>query len=244
MRQQIRSHLTYANVISTLALFLVLGGGTALGAYVISSNSQVGPGTISGHKPPTGDHANIIGGSVNATDLAASAVTTGKLSTGAVASPKLANGAVTATKLGSDSVNSAKIVNGSVGSADLAGEAPNDAGLALDTCDAGSDYWDVPGFGVGPHYWLDAEGIVHLDGAVSCPGTATNGTSIFHMPGKYQPAQQVVRFGVLGGSQSLAQVAVIRASNTAAVVYDAGTNGSITDDYVSLDGITYRAITP
>src|SRR5436190_2540118 len=70
MRQWLRSHLTYANVISTLALFLVLGGGTALAAYVVSSNSQIGPNTVSGHKPPTGKHANLIGGSVNGQDVA------------------------------------------------------------------------------------------------------------------------------------------------------------------------------
>ena len=77
--RRIRSHLTYANVMATLAVFLVLGGGTALAAYVVSSNSQIGPGTISGHKPPTGDHANIIGGSVDAQDLASGAVTAPKL---------------------------------------------------------------------------------------------------------------------------------------------------------------------
>jgi hypothetical protein len=70
MRERLRSHLTYANVISTLTLFLVLGGGTALAAYVVSSNSQIGPGTVSGHKPPTGKHANIIAGSINGMDIA------------------------------------------------------------------------------------------------------------------------------------------------------------------------------
>src|SRR5213592_5198558 len=70
MRQWLRSHLTYANVMSTLAVFLVLGGGTALGAYVVSSNSQIGPGTVSGHKPPSGKHANIIAGSINGADIA------------------------------------------------------------------------------------------------------------------------------------------------------------------------------
>jgi hypothetical protein len=70
MRQWLRSHLTYANVISTLSLFLVLGGGTALAAYVVGSNAQIGPGTVSGHKPPSGDHANIIAGSVNGQDVA------------------------------------------------------------------------------------------------------------------------------------------------------------------------------
>ena len=70
MRQWLRSHLTYANVMSTLAVFLVLGGGTALGAYVVSSNSQIGPGTVSGHTPPTGKHANVIAGSINGGDIA------------------------------------------------------------------------------------------------------------------------------------------------------------------------------
>ena len=68
--RRIRSHLTYANVMATLAVFLVLGGGTALASYVVSSNSQVGPNTISGHKPPSGKHANLIPGSVNGQDVA------------------------------------------------------------------------------------------------------------------------------------------------------------------------------
>ena len=83
MRQWLRPHLTYANVMVTILAFIVLGGGTALASFVISSNSQVGPGTISGHKPPSGDHANIIAGSLNGTDLANNAVTASKL--GAVA---------------------------------------------------------------------------------------------------------------------------------------------------------------
>jgi len=69
--RRICSHLTYANVMATLAVFLVLGGGTALASYVISSNSQIGPNTISGHKPPTGAHANVIAESINGQDVAA-----------------------------------------------------------------------------------------------------------------------------------------------------------------------------
>jgi hypothetical protein len=84
MRQWLRSHLTYANVMVTLAVFLVFGGGTALAAYVVSSNSQIGPNTVSGHKPPSGDHANIIGGSINGTDLAANSVNGGKVSDGSL----------------------------------------------------------------------------------------------------------------------------------------------------------------
>jgi hypothetical protein len=62
--------LTYANVMVTILAFIVLGGGTALAAYVVSSNSQIGPNTVAGHKPPTGKHANLIAASVNGQDVA------------------------------------------------------------------------------------------------------------------------------------------------------------------------------
>ena len=64
-----RRHLTYANVVSTLCLILVLGGGTAMASLIITKNSQVDRGTISGHHPPSGDHPNIIGGSLSGADL-------------------------------------------------------------------------------------------------------------------------------------------------------------------------------
>ena len=70
MRQWLSSHLTYANVMATTAVFLALGG-TAAAAIVVSSNSQVASNTISGHKPPSGKHANLITGSVNGQDIAA-----------------------------------------------------------------------------------------------------------------------------------------------------------------------------
>ena len=69
MIQRLRSHLTYANVMVSVLAFVVLGGGTALGAFVVSSNSQIGPGTVSGHNPPTGKHANLISGSINDQDV-------------------------------------------------------------------------------------------------------------------------------------------------------------------------------
>jgi hypothetical protein len=69
MRHRIRSHLSYANVMATLAVFIALGG-TAMASVIITSNSQVAQNTIAGHNPPSGKHPNIIAGSVNVTDLA------------------------------------------------------------------------------------------------------------------------------------------------------------------------------
>src|SRR5262245_53315418 len=67
--RRIRRHLTFANVVSVIALFIALGG-TAIASLIITKNSQVDRGTISGHKPPHGDHPNIIAGSINGKDIA------------------------------------------------------------------------------------------------------------------------------------------------------------------------------
>jgi hypothetical protein len=66
---RIRQHLTFANVVSVIALFVALGG-TAVASVIITNNSQVDRGTISGHKPPSGKHPNIIGGSISGKDIA------------------------------------------------------------------------------------------------------------------------------------------------------------------------------
>ncbi len=57
-------------IVACIALFVALGGTATAVTYVVSSNSQIGPGTISGHKPPTGKHSNLIAGSVNGQDVA------------------------------------------------------------------------------------------------------------------------------------------------------------------------------
>jgi hypothetical protein len=71
--RRIRSHLSFANVLSLIALFVALGG-TALASVIITSNSQVAQNTISGHKPPAGQHSNLIAGSVNGQDVADNSV--------------------------------------------------------------------------------------------------------------------------------------------------------------------------
>jgi len=58
------------DVLALVSFFLVLGGGTALASYVVSSNSQVGPNTISGNHVSTGKHPNLIAGSVGSKDVA------------------------------------------------------------------------------------------------------------------------------------------------------------------------------
>jgi hypothetical protein len=61
-------HLTFANMASVIALFVALGG-VAVASVIITSNSNVAKNTISGHNPPSGDHPNIIRGSVTGADV-------------------------------------------------------------------------------------------------------------------------------------------------------------------------------
>ncbi len=65
---RIRRHLTFANVVSVIALFVALGG-TALASVIITKNGQVARDTISGHDPPSGDHPNIIRNSLTGKDI-------------------------------------------------------------------------------------------------------------------------------------------------------------------------------
>jgi hypothetical protein len=41
-----------------------------MAAVIVTSNSQVARDTISGHKPPSGKHPNILAGSINGKDIA------------------------------------------------------------------------------------------------------------------------------------------------------------------------------
>ncbi|MGE5408003.1 MAG: hypothetical protein ACM3NV_05270 [Syntrophothermus sp.] len=88
--------LTYANLVSTAALFLVLSGGVALAATQLAKNS-VGSKQLKANAVTT---AKIKAGAINGSRLADSAVTSAKLADGAVTGAKLSAGAVVASKLG------------------------------------------------------------------------------------------------------------------------------------------------
>jgi hypothetical protein len=77
---EIRSRLTYANVMATLAVFIAIGG-SAFAAVIVASNDQVAQDTISGHKPPAGAHSNIIAASVNGQDVANNSLTGADIAT-------------------------------------------------------------------------------------------------------------------------------------------------------------------
>ena len=57
----------------TILAFIVLGGGTAAAAFVVSSNSQIGPDTIYGHNAPSGANKNVVTNSLTGADVKESA---------------------------------------------------------------------------------------------------------------------------------------------------------------------------
>jgi hypothetical protein len=105
--KQIRNRLTYANVMSSIAVFLILGGATALAA-----SKKVGANEIKANSIKTG---KIVKEAVTAGKLKKKAVTTAKIANLAVTTPKLANDAVTGEKANESTfgqVPSAKTLDG------------------------------------------------------------------------------------------------------------------------------------
>jgi hypothetical protein len=93
--QQIRKRLTYANVMSSIAVFLVLGGGAAYAVKKIGSHE-------------------LRGGAVTTAKIKRSAVTRSKIKAAAISTAKIAKGAVTNARLADGSVSFEKLAPGFV----------------------------------------------------------------------------------------------------------------------------------
>jgi hypothetical protein len=97
----IRNRLTYANVMSSIAVFLLLGGGAAIAAKQLGKNS------------------------VGTKQLKKNAITKAKIKKNAVTAAKIKKGAVTRAKLLDGAVDGAKVADGSLTGADInAGAVP------------------------------------------------------------------------------------------------------------------------
>jgi hypothetical protein len=106
--KQIRKHITFANVMSSIAVFLVLGGASAYAAKKIGSNE------IKGNSITTG---KIKKEAISASKIKKNAVTTAKIANGAVTGAKLNLGTVgtvpnAAHAINADNANNANTVGG------------------------------------------------------------------------------------------------------------------------------------
>jgi hypothetical protein len=141
----LKRHLSVANVISCIALFVALSGATyaattaaknSVKAKSIAKGAVTAPklrnsavtmpkirnGAVIGTKiaPGAVGSSQLLDGGVRSVDLGGSVVTTAKLKGGAVTGDKLANNAVTASKLAADAVTTGKLQDAAVTAAKLA----------------------------------------------------------------------------------------------------------------------------
>lgn len=141
----LKRHLSVANVLSCMALFVALSGAayaaTTIGKKAVKAQNLAN-GSVTAQKirkeavtmPKLRNGAvistkiaagavgttQIADGSVRSSKLGGGVVTSGKLKDGAVTGEKLANNAVTASKIASDAVTTGKLQEGAVTAAKLA----------------------------------------------------------------------------------------------------------------------------
>ncbi len=108
--KQLRRHLTYANVMSSIAVFVVLGG-AAVAATQLPKKS-VGTQQLKNNAVTT---AKIKKNAVTKAKIKDGAVTESKLAGGAVTEGKLANNAVTNAKIADNAVTGAKVDEATLG---------------------------------------------------------------------------------------------------------------------------------
>jgi hypothetical protein len=118
MPGRIRSRLTYANVMSTIAVVFALGGGVAYAANTVFST-------------------DIVDGEVKNADLAPNSVATSKISNGTVGLADLAPDAVDASKVLDESLTAFDLGSNSVGSDEIQTDAVNATEIADNTIDGG-----------------------------------------------------------------------------------------------------------
>ncbi len=152
---KLRQHVTYSNLIATIALFLALGGTAwaALGKNAVKTKN-IAPNAVTTAKIKNGavNAAKLKNGAVTAPRLAKDAVTVNKLGRQAVTAraiaPKsilpgaLALGAVQAGALATNAVVAAKIQNGNVTSNKIQAKAVTTAKFADDAVAPNSTLFD------------------------------------------------------------------------------------------------------
>jgi hypothetical protein len=111
MARRLRRRLTFANVCSSIALFVALGTGGAYAANTIGSDDIIDESIQS---------VDIKNGQVQGPDLAASAVNSNKIANGAVANADIAVGAVDSNSVLDESLTSADLATDSVGATEIA----------------------------------------------------------------------------------------------------------------------------
>jgi hypothetical protein len=128
MLERIRSRLTYANVVATLALFIALGTGSAYAANTIGS-SDVIDGSLTGADI---QNESLVGGD----ELAPDSVGGGRIRDGGIKTQDIFDGTVGTDDVADNALTGGDIFDGSVGNADLGPDSVGSANLQTDSVKA------------------------------------------------------------------------------------------------------------
>ncbi|HEX5525736.1 MAG TPA: hypothetical protein VFX44_00895 [Solirubrobacterales bacterium] len=213
--RNLRKHLTYSNVISTICLFLLLGGATAIAAGGLGKNT------------------------VGSKQLKKNAVTAAKIKKEAVTGAKIKKDTVTGKQVNESTlgtVPSAGIASAltppeAVHLVGAPGEPPFEGG-SHNVGSSGPLGLNLVGF------WKDHDGVVHLQGiAETGKATVSGVASVFTLPPGYRPPSGRVELFEMFNEAGT----IIAGSN---VFFEGDLSGRVLggeENLVVLDGITYRA---
>ncbi len=214
--KRLRNKLTYSNVVSTLCLFLLVGGGAAFAANNLGKNS------------------------VGSKQLKRNAVRTAKIKNGAVTTAKIRNRAVTGAKI---QISSLGAVPSAVNANTLGGRpassfAPAQAeplhfvGAPGEVPFAGG--WNSVASSSPVAFWKDPFGTVHLQGHAGRGSGSDN--AIFVLPAGFRPAEEGFFDVYTGAGDHTTQVEVAPNGIVEIFVPEPGD-----ENFVALDGISFRA---
>ncbi len=214
----IRSKLTYANVISTLCLFLLLGGGAALAAGKLGKNS------------------------VGTKQIKNQAVTAAKIKKGTITGTQVKNGSLTGTQVNASTLGTVpSATSAATANALSAPEALHVVGQpGQPPFEGGSTNLTAPGISLAPvSFYKDKEGVVHLEGyaQVGKEGIGTL-TPIFTLPPGFRPANEQLQIFAAGPE------AATLIAGTSSSFEGHSFNGNVlgeTEKASLLSGITFRA---
>jgi hypothetical protein len=196
MLARLKSRITYANVVASIALFVSLSTGA-----VYAANEWTGANIVDGSLTGSDLAMNTVGGprikddTVTADDLAASSVASSEIVDGSVTSADLGFSSVTSSQIATDAVNASEIADNSIDSGEIVDNSLTLADLK------GADKNGSVSFSAG----AVANGRCR-DFDVSVSGASTNEAVIFSLKG---PAPEgMIFYGVRVKSAGVVVLAV------------------------------------